>query len=177
MDWWGVSATFFGAASFFAITWQVIRFEIARPALGWNLSLSMPGEVIDGKRTVRVAFRPSGPIVLHDVKACDWGAASVLYVTERARMDCDSDRLEADATWLVGHEAYVGFSWLEPSLIRPTPVRHAIRRRISDGQIQVWKWFWVPRPAKLRQGKWTAWKPRQKRRTFVPDMWGMPGSK
>lgn len=177
MNLWSVAATLFAAASFIAIVWQILRFEATRPMLEWSLGFSMPGEVVDGTQAVQLRFRPCGPIVIHEVEGHEWGAARVDYVTERARMDCDSEDLVAEATWLVGHEAFLGFSWLEPSLIRRTPVRQAIRRRVPDGGIQVWKWYRIPRPTKWRQGRWVEQKVRQQRRTFVPDMWGMPGSR
>lgn len=177
MDGWGVSATLFSAASLVMVVWQVLRFEATRPTLGWNFRYSEPADVEDGKKTVRLSFRPSGPIVIHDVEGHEWGAARIQFVTERARMDCDSEDLIAEATWLVEHNAYVGFSWLEPSLIRHSPVRHAMRRALHSGEIQMWKWYRIPRPTTWRQGRWAKMKRRQHRRTFVPDMWGLPGSK
>ena len=177
MEWWGVSATLLAAASLVAVVWQILRFEATTPTLGWSLTFAVSGVVRNGMREVRVAFRPIGPVVLHEVEAQEWGAARVPMETERARMDCDSEPLVADAKWVSGEEAYVGFTWLQPSLIRRTPVRQTIRRRLPDGEIELWKWHRIPRPEKWHQGRWTVWNAHQERRTFVPDMWGMPGSK
>lgn len=177
MEWWGVAATLLAAASLVAVVWQILRFEATMPSLGWSLTFAMSGVVRDGMREVQVAFRPIGPVVLHEVEAQEWGAAKVPVLTERPRMDCDSGELVAAARWRDGEEAYVGFTWLEPSLVRRTPVRHTIRRRLPDGEIQLWKWHRLPRPETWRQGRWIVWNARQRRRTFVPDMWGTPGSR
>lgn len=177
MEWWGISATLFAAASLAAVIWQIARFEATLPALGWSLTVSMSGIVRDGRREVDVTFCPSGPIVLHEVESQEWGEARVRAVTERARMDCDSESLVARAIWAVGKEGFVGFTWLQPSLVRREPVRHAIRARLPDGQVQLWRWYRMPRPTTWRQGRWRDWHPTQPRKSHVPDMWGAPGSR
>lgn len=176
MDSWSVAATIFAAASLVAVMWQIARFEATQPAFGWEVGYGPVGDETEGVRIYRVHFRPIGPIVIHDIEGHHWGAANLPQVTERARMDCDSEPLVARVRWLVGKPGYVGFSWLSPSLLRQRPVRHAMRLDLQTGTWYLWRWHRIWRPKALPQGEWKAWQPRVRRRQFVPDLWGTPGS-
>ncbi len=177
VDLWSVAATLFAAASLIAVVWQILRFEATQVMQAWEVSYGPSDEVAEGRREVRISFRPVGPVVVHEVEAHSWDAARVPVVSERARMDCDSEPLRASVVWLDGESAYAGFSWIRPAILRTVPVRQALRVRLSDGRWYLWRWHAFPRPARWRQGKWVRWRPDQPRRTFVPDLWGEPGSK
>ncbi|WP_344251003.1 hypothetical protein, partial [Isoptericola hypogeus] len=174
---WSVIAAVLAALTLGCVLWQILRFEATQPTFGWAVRFEPAREAVDGQRTVRVAFRPTGPVVIHEVEAIDWGHARIAVETERARMDCDSDELVAVATWRDGKEAYVGFTWLTPSLLMKKPIRQALRVDLRDGSLHRWRWHRLPRPRGRAQGRWIAWTPGQARRTHVPDLWGMPGSR
>lgn len=176
-DWWGVSATIFAAASLIAVAWQILRFELVQPAFAWQIYPENFGDVVDGRQSVRVSFKPLGPVVIHEVESNEWGNARCNSFAERARMDCESEAISVEAVWVPGTDAYVGYSWLEPALMRRAPIRHAIRYSLNSCEVELWHWYRIPRLGRFRQGKWRVYRPRQPRRTHVPDMWGMPGSK
>lgn len=174
---WSLVAALIAAVTLMCVVWQILRFEATQPVFAWSVRFEPSGKVVNGYKDVRVAFRPTGPIVIHEVEAIDWGSARVAVETERARMDCESDELVADAVWRAGEEAYVGFTWLTPSMLMKKPIRQALRVDLRDGSLHHWRWHRVPRPRGRAQGRWIAGRHVQARRTHVPDLWGMPGSR
>lgn len=177
MDSWSTAAALFAGATLVAVVWQVLRFEATQPPLGWAIGLEASGIVTNGRSEGQVSFRPIGPATIHEVETHAWGAARIAVDTECSRMDCTSEPLVAPVQWVDGEVAFAGFSWLQPSLIRQTPVRLTLRIRLQDGQLFAWRWYRIPRRKKSPQGKWVRRKDRQRRRTFVPEMWGLPGGR